>query len=345
MTCRCQSFSAPQTAVFDAWLLVMLTSGDRVLCCGVCCRAMGPKQAQTMTGRCYALAHLSDSCALELTERQSCCHSISKPYYVSGWQRPAQHVACLCSCAWHDPSSSCSTLRRCLASMLLLNLTACPCVPVPLRRLAVFHRLYQQAVALRQKMEVRREDIKKSEIETIQQNKTTMSWISSEMMRDRSAGPFDNYGEMLYAESLESLARKRDKVGGSRLRWGPSEHLHAHSNSHSKHCTAQATHARTCTWYASVSCSTEPFEPTTCALSWCVQAQRVKAQRDMEEVQGVTFHPEISRHAQTIWGPHEVGSVPAWQRLSKGQHTRTQGLTQQKRLMLLLAPSCRMRSG
>jgi hypothetical protein len=38
----------------------------------------------------------------------------------------------------------------------------------------------------------------------------------------------------------------------------------------------------------------------------------------MEEVQGVTFHPEISRHAQTIWGPHEVGSVPVWQRLSKG---------------------------
>lgn len=52
----------------------------------------------------------------------------------------------------------------------------------------------------------------------------------------------------------------------------------------------------------------------------CLQAQRVKAQRDMEEVQGVTFHPEISRHAQTIWGPHEVGSVPVWQRLSKGQH-------------------------
>lgn len=50
-----------------------------------------------------------------------------------------------------------------------------------------------------------------------------------------------------------------------------------------------------------------------------VQAQRVKAQRDMEEVQGLTFHPAISRHAQTVWGPHEVGSVPAWQRLSKGQ--------------------------
>lgn len=58
---------------------------------------------------------------------------------------------------------------------------------------------------------------------------------------------------------------------------------------------------------------------THAVVCWvCTQAQRVKAQRDMEEVQGVTFHPEISRHAQTIWGPHEVGSVPVWQRLSKG---------------------------
>lgn len=98
---------------------------------------------------------------------------------------------------------------------LLLTHSSCLLVAVArvCCRLAVFHRLYQQAVALRQKMENRREDIKKNEIESILQNKTTMSWISSEMMRDRSAGPFDNYGEMLYAESLESLARKRDKVG------------------------------------------------------------------------------------------------------------------------------------
>jgi hypothetical protein len=42
-----------------------------------------------------------------------------------------------------------------------------------------------------------------------------MSWISSEMMRDRSSGPFENYGEMLYAESLEAMQRKREKVGGA----------------------------------------------------------------------------------------------------------------------------------
>lgn len=73
-------------------------------------------------------------------------------------------------------------------------------------------------------MENRRELIKQSEIETIQNNKTSMSWISSEMMRDRSAGPFGNYGEMLYAESLESLARKRDKVRTGRAA-GTLRHL------------------------------------------------------------------------------------------------------------------------
>jgi hypothetical protein len=78
----------------------------------------------------------------------------------------------------------------------------------------VFHRLYQQAVALRQKMEMRRDTVIKDELDSLAQHKTNMSWISSEMMRDRSAGPFGNYGEMLYAESLESLARKRDRVSG-----------------------------------------------------------------------------------------------------------------------------------
>lgn len=93
-------------------------------------------------------------------------------------------------------------------------------------RLAVFHRLYQQAVALRQKMEMRRDNVIRDELDSLAQHKTNMSWISSEMMRDRSAGPFGNYGEMLYAESLESLARKRDRVsvsphGAQGVGWRP----------------------------------------------------------------------------------------------------------------------------
>jgi hypothetical protein len=41
-----------------------------------------------------------------------------------------------------------------------------------------------------------------------------MSWISQAMMRERTSGPYGNYGEMLYAESLEGIARRRQKVGG-----------------------------------------------------------------------------------------------------------------------------------
>lgn len=44
--------------------------------------------------------------------------------------------------------------------------------------------------------------------------KAKMSWISSEMMRGRVPGPFDNYGEMLYAEGLEAAAMRRSKVRG-----------------------------------------------------------------------------------------------------------------------------------
>ena len=39
-----------------------------------------------------------------------------------------------------------------------------------------------------------------------------MSWISQAMMRERTSGPYENYGEMLYAESLEGIARRRQKV-------------------------------------------------------------------------------------------------------------------------------------
>jgi hypothetical protein len=58
-----------------------------------------------------------------------------------------------------------------------------------------------------------------------------MSWISSEMMRDRSSGPFENYGEMLYAESLEAMQRKREKVGAAATEAG-SQFAHTASKKH-----------------------------------------------------------------------------------------------------------------
>ncbi|WIA42412.1 hypothetical protein OEZ86_008411 [Tetradesmus obliquus] len=130
--------------------------------------------------------------------------------------------------------------------------------------LAVFHRLYEQAIALRSKLDQKRDAVKQEEIESIQANKTAMSWISSEMMRDRSSGPFENYGEMLYAESLEAMQRKREKE------------------------------------------------------------ERRKAEKQIQEVAGATFKPEISRLAQNLWSPHECTTAPAWQRLSKVKMTKAQ---------------------
>lgn len=56
-----------------------------------------------------------------------------------------------------------------------------------------------------------------------------------------------------------------------------------------------------------------------------LQIQRRKAEKQNEEVAGVTFHPEISRLAQNLWTPQECASVPAWQRLSKGTSKPVQG--------------------
>jgi hypothetical protein len=39
------------------------------------------------------------------------------------------------------------------------------------------------------------------------------------MMRDRTHGPFENYGEMLYAEGLEAAAVRRSKVGVPGASW------------------------------------------------------------------------------------------------------------------------------
>ncbi len=76
----------------------------------------------------------------------------------------------------------------------------------------VYNRLYQHAIALRSKMEERREALQQEEAANVNSSRTAMSWISAEMMRERSSGAYDNYGEMLYAEGLEVMARRRDRV-------------------------------------------------------------------------------------------------------------------------------------
>lgn len=73
-------------------------------------------------------------------------------------------------------------------------------------------KLYQESFELRDRLEEKRRAQEAAFEELVNTSKPPMSWVSQEMMRNRTAGPFDNYGEMLYAESLEALQRKKQKV-------------------------------------------------------------------------------------------------------------------------------------
>jgi len=47
----------------------------------------------------------------------------------------------------------------------------------------------------------------------VSSTKLSINWVSQEMMRERTPGPYQNYGEMLYAESIEGIIRRRQRVG------------------------------------------------------------------------------------------------------------------------------------
>ncbi|KAI8463811.1 MAG: hypothetical protein J3K34DRAFT_135272 [Monoraphidium minutum] len=76
----------------------------------------------------------------------------------------------------------------------------------------VFERLYEHAIVLRHKLEEKKRLQMQQQDEALLSGRAHMSWISQEMMRERTVGPYDNYGEMLYAESLEGAARRRQRA-------------------------------------------------------------------------------------------------------------------------------------
>ncbi|MEW5317077.1 MAG: hypothetical protein WDW38_008408 [Sanguina aurantia] len=81
----------------------------------------------------------------------------------------------------------------------------------PSPRDSVHLRLYVGAQDRQQRLEQRRK-MQAAEVTASQGlNRSSMSWISTEMMRERTAGVFDNYGEMLYAEGLEASAVLKKK--------------------------------------------------------------------------------------------------------------------------------------
>ncbi|GFH16201.1 PFU domain-containing protein, partial [Haematococcus lacustris] len=126
----------------------------------------------------------------------------------------------------------------------------------PSPRDAVHNRLYNYATTVRNKQEAKRRAAKDEMAASMTLPRSSMSWISQEMMRDRTHGPFDNYGEMLYAEGLEAAAVQRSK------------------------------------------------------------ASMVRAEREARELDGVTFAPEITQLAKTLWSGGDLDAQPAWQRLS-----------------------------
>lgn len=76
------------------------------------------------------------------------------------------------------------------------------------------NRLYNGGVDQKKRTEAKLEEMRKDRdsMDARPDGKIRMSWISAEMMRERTHGPFDNYGEMLYAEALESTAIKKSKL-------------------------------------------------------------------------------------------------------------------------------------
>jgi hypothetical protein len=189
------------------------------------------------------------------------------------------------------------------------------------------------------------------------------TWISQEMMRERTSGPYGNYGEMLYAESVEGIARKTQMVGSGgwagpvRGRWaGASGRTAAGDNV----CVCVHVCVRACVyacvvlvlrwakqasyflharvWHHSLSsqgrrevCHAKPAEtnqqPARALLlpSCPPQAERQRAQRAAAELQSATFSPEITRLAHQLRTRKEGAGVPAWERLSKGARSRLKG--------------------
>eukprot|EP00798_Chlamydomonas_sp_ICE-L_P002715 gene2715-12588_t len=80
----------------------------------------------------------------------------------------------------------------------------------------VYNRLYHSAEERRRRIELARMKADAEEVEALKQSRTSMSWISAEIMKQRSQGHFENYGEMLYAEGIEAAATKRSKADAAR---------------------------------------------------------------------------------------------------------------------------------
>lgn len=83
----------------------------------------------------------------------------------------------------------------------------------PSPRDSVHLRLYSNAIDKQHRLEERRKLAAAEQVDSVVRSRRSISWISQEMMKERTHGPFENYGEMLYAEGLEQAAMRKSKVG------------------------------------------------------------------------------------------------------------------------------------
>ncbi|EFJ40059.1 hypothetical protein VOLCADRAFT_120064 [Volvox carteri f. nagariensis] len=82
---------------------------------------------------------------------------------------------------------------------------------------SVYLRLYATAQERAVRLEERRRAANAEVVAALTQRRSTMSWISAEMMRGRGAnGAYDNYGEMLYAEGVEALMARLKRAEAER---------------------------------------------------------------------------------------------------------------------------------
>eukprot|EP00742_Colponemidia_sp_Colp-10_P009455 GILJ01010311.1.p1 GENE.GILJ01010311.1~~GILJ01010311.1.p1 ORF type:complete len:848 (-),score=134.53 GILJ01010311.1:87-2630(-) len=77
------------------------------------------------------------------------------------------------------------------------------------RTQSVFQRLHQQASMRKKQLEDWKATAENREKEDINKSKGQMTYVSREMMKQRTVGPYENYGQRLYEEGIKSLELKQ----------------------------------------------------------------------------------------------------------------------------------------
>ncbi|GBF98697.1 hypothetical protein Rsub_11411 [Raphidocelis subcapitata] len=160
---------------------------------------------------------------------------------------------------------------------------------------AVFERLYQQAVSLKEKWQATKERYEVERELAVTSTKQPMSWVSHEMMRERTSGPYANYGEMLYAESMESSLLRRQKAERQRAERYAAEMASA---TFTPEITRMAQQMRARTDAAGVPAWQRLSQAATAKTA--ERHAALRREREQAEARECTFRPAISRRSDRL---------------------------------------------